>query len=105
MQCNIGKELIFSSSMDAKELIFSSSMDVKELNLLLSTYSCSVLLHGTVYIYCFLLPYGFVDSMGWFSGKKTTVPSQLPMIFLHAHQALYDRFLMKRQLQFCDFYQ
>ena len=33
-----------------------------------------------------------------------TVPLQLPMIFLHAHQALYDRFPMKRQLQFFDFF-
>lgn len=39
------------------------------------------------------------------AAKKTTVPLQLPMIFLHAHQALYDQFPMKRQLLFCDFYQ
>jgi len=26
-----------------------------------------VLLHRTVYIYCFLLPFGFVDSLGWFT--------------------------------------
>jgi ion channel-forming bestrophin family protein len=29
-------------------------------------YSYSVLLHRTVYIYCFLLPFGLVDSLGWF---------------------------------------
>ncbi|OKS88222.1 bestrophin family protein [Mucilaginibacter polytrichastri] len=28
-------------------------------------YSYHVLLHRTVYIYCFLLPFGFVDSLGW----------------------------------------
>jgi ion channel-forming bestrophin family protein len=28
-------------------------------------YSYRVLLHRTVYIYCFLLPFGFVDSLGW----------------------------------------
>ncbi|MEE1946435.1 bestrophin family ion channel [Pedobacter sp. KR3-3] len=28
-------------------------------------YSYSVLLHRTVYIYCFLLPFGLVDSLGW----------------------------------------
>lgn len=30
-------------------------------------YSYSVLLHRTIYIYCFLLPFGFVDSLGWFT--------------------------------------
>lgn len=30
-------------------------------------YSYQVLLHRTVYIYCFLLPFGFVDSLGWFT--------------------------------------
>ena len=30
-------------------------------------YSYSVLLHRTVYIYCFLLPFGLVDSLGWFT--------------------------------------
>jgi len=29
-------------------------------------YSYSVLLHRTVYVYCFLLPLGLVDSLGWF---------------------------------------
>lgn len=28
-------------------------------------YTYSVLLHRTVYLYCFLLPFGFVDSLGW----------------------------------------
>lgn len=28
-------------------------------------YTYNVLLHRTVYIYCFLLPFGFVDSLGW----------------------------------------
>ena len=28
-------------------------------------YTYSVLLHRTVYIYCFLLPFGFVESLGW----------------------------------------
>jgi putative membrane protein len=28
-------------------------------------YSYSVLLHRTVYVYCFLLPLGLVDSLGW----------------------------------------
>ncbi|WP_222165181.1 bestrophin family protein [Edaphocola aurantiacus] len=28
-------------------------------------YSYSVLLHRTVYIYCFLLPFGLIDSLGW----------------------------------------
>jgi putative membrane protein len=28
-------------------------------------YTYSVLLHRTVYIYCLLLPFGFVDSLGW----------------------------------------
>jgi ion channel-forming bestrophin family protein len=30
-------------------------------------YSYSVLLHRTVYVYCFLLPFGLVDSLGWFT--------------------------------------
>jgi putative membrane protein len=30
-------------------------------------YSYSVLLHRTIYIYCFLLPFGLVDSLGWFT--------------------------------------
>jgi putative membrane protein len=29
-------------------------------------YSYRVLLHRTVYIYCFLLPFGLVDSLSWF---------------------------------------
>jgi ion channel-forming bestrophin family protein len=29
-------------------------------------YSYGVLLHRTVYVYCFLLPFGLVDSLGWF---------------------------------------
>jgi putative membrane protein len=28
-------------------------------------YSYSVLIHRTVYIYCFLLPLGLLDSLGW----------------------------------------
>jgi putative membrane protein len=28
-------------------------------------YSYSVLLHRTIYVYCFLLPLGLVDSLGW----------------------------------------
>ena len=28
-------------------------------------YSYSVLLHRTIYIYCFLLPLGLIDSLGW----------------------------------------
>lgn len=28
-------------------------------------YTYSVLLHRTVYIYCFILPFGFVESLGW----------------------------------------
>ncbi len=28
-------------------------------------YTYSVLLHRTVYLYCFLLPFGFVQSLGW----------------------------------------
>lgn len=28
-------------------------------------YTYRVLLHRTIYIYCFLLPFGFVDSLGW----------------------------------------
>ncbi|MDB5153313.1 MAG: hypothetical protein JWR54_2064 [Mucilaginibacter sp.] len=28
-------------------------------------YTYKVILHRTVYIYCFLLPFGFVDSLGW----------------------------------------
>jgi len=28
-------------------------------------FSYSVLLHRTVYIYCFMLPFGFVDILGW----------------------------------------
>lgn len=28
-------------------------------------YSYSVLLHRTVYVYCFMLPFGFVDILGW----------------------------------------
>nr|WP_322626502.1 bestrophin family ion channel [uncultured Flavobacterium sp.] len=28
-------------------------------------FSYSVLLHRTVYIYCFMLPFGFVDTLGW----------------------------------------
>lgn len=30
-------------------------------------YTYRVLLHRTVYIYCLLLPFGFVDSLGWFT--------------------------------------
>lgn len=30
-------------------------------------YSYNILLHRTVYIYCFLLPFGFVDSLHWFT--------------------------------------
>lgn len=30
-------------------------------------YTYRILLHRTVYIYCFLLPLGFVDSLGWFT--------------------------------------
>lgn len=30
-------------------------------------YTYSILLHRTVYIYCFLLPFGFVESMAWFT--------------------------------------
>ena len=30
-------------------------------------YTYNVLLHRTVYLYCFLLPFGFVDSLGWFT--------------------------------------
>lgn len=30
-------------------------------------YSYSVLLHRTVYLYCFLLPFALVDSQGWFT--------------------------------------
>ncbi|SHM72738.1 bestrophin family protein [Chitinophaga sp. CF418] len=30
-------------------------------------YSYRVLLHRTVYIYCFLLPFGLVDSLSWFT--------------------------------------
>lgn len=30
-------------------------------------YSYQVLLHRTVYIYCFLLPFGLVDSLSWFT--------------------------------------
>ncbi|OYD44424.1 hypothetical protein CHU00_17000 [Sphingobacterium cellulitidis] len=29
-------------------------------------YSYSVLLHRTIYIYCAMLPFGLVDSLGWF---------------------------------------
>lgn len=29
-------------------------------------FTYSILLHRTVYIYCFLLPFGFVASLGWF---------------------------------------
>lgn len=28
-------------------------------------YTYSVLLHRTVYLYCFMLPFGFVESLGW----------------------------------------
>lgn len=28
-------------------------------------YSYSVLLHRTIYVYCFLLPFGLIDSLGW----------------------------------------
>jgi len=28
-------------------------------------YTYNVLLHRTVYIYCFMLPFGFVETMGW----------------------------------------
>lgn len=30
-------------------------------------YTYRVLLHRTVYLYCLLLPFGFVDSLGWFT--------------------------------------
>nr|WP_199079578.1 bestrophin family ion channel [Pedobacter sp. ASV19] len=30
-------------------------------------FTYSILLHRTVYIYCFLLPFGFVASLGWFT--------------------------------------
>lgn len=35
-------------------------------------YSYRVLLHRTVYIYCFLLPFGFVDSLGWMTPAIVT---------------------------------
>ncbi|MEN0056814.1 MAG: bestrophin family ion channel, partial [Mucilaginibacter sp.] len=35
-------------------------------------YTYRVLLHRTVYIYCFLLPFGFVDSLGWFTPLMVT---------------------------------
>ena len=28
-------------------------------------YTYSVMLHRTVYLYCFLLPFGLVDNIGW----------------------------------------
>ncbi len=34
-------------------------------------YTYSVLLHRTVYIYCFLLPFGLVDSIGWMTPIMT----------------------------------
>ncbi|QJD98219.1 hypothetical protein HH214_21230 [Mucilaginibacter robiniae] len=30
-------------------------------------YTYSILLHRTVYLYCLMLPFGFVDSLGWFT--------------------------------------
>jgi putative membrane protein len=35
-------------------------------------YTYKVMLHRTVYIYCFLLPFGFVDSLGWMTPIVTT---------------------------------
>lgn len=34
-------------------------------------YTYSVLLHRTVYIYCFMLPFGFVESMDWLTPLVT----------------------------------
>jgi putative membrane protein len=34
-------------------------------------YTYSVLLHRTVYMYCFLLPFGLVDSIGWMTPIMT----------------------------------
>ena len=28
-------------------------------------FTYKILLHRTVYFYCFLFPFGFVDSLGW----------------------------------------
>jgi putative membrane protein len=30
-------------------------------------FTYRILLHRTVYVFCFLLPFGFVDSLGWFT--------------------------------------
>jgi len=35
-------------------------------------YTYSVLLHRTVYVYCFILPFGFVETMGWITPLITT---------------------------------
>jgi len=35
-------------------------------------YSYSVLLHRTVYIYCFMLPFGLVESLGWMTPVVVT---------------------------------
>ena len=35
-------------------------------------YTYKVMLHRTVYLYCFMLPFGFVDSLGWMTPVVTT---------------------------------
>ena len=35
-------------------------------------YTYSIILHRTVYIYCFMLPFGFVDSLGWITPLVVT---------------------------------
>jgi putative membrane protein len=35
-------------------------------------YTYSIILHRTVYIYCLMLPFGFVDSLGWITPLVVT---------------------------------
>lgn len=35
-------------------------------------YTYSIILHRTVYFYCFMLPFGFVDSLGWITPVVVT---------------------------------
>ena len=46
-------------------------------------FSYSVLLHRTVYVYCYLLPFGLIDTIGNFTplvvGERKAVPKPAPL--------------------------
>lgn len=54
----------FDENLDQLEIVVGSCERIASTPI---PYSYRVLLHRTVYIYCFLLPFGLVDSLGWFT--------------------------------------